>query len=190
LSFVGTLLPSPDSSKRKSYKINHHEHHSRNTKTSSHKANKLTMGLFSSTKIPQPPLPNIIIDLSTPSDKVFRPHDVVSGNIIFVPTVPIIPRAIEVSLFGQSLVWYRTDTTTSSNSRDYHHWRDNAPLFEVTTNVVPAFDLKAPTFAPGETYTYPFQFQLPAGTGNSRVGQYKNNGDTRWTVRPHLLPPR
>lgn len=148
------------------------------------------MGLFSSSKIPKPALPKISIRLSTPSEKVFKPDDVVSGYVAFAPTVPIVPHAIEVSLFGQSLVWLRTGANAGKGSTtDYHHWRDNAPLFEVTTNVLPAFDSKAPTLQPGEKYTYPFQFQFPAGTGNSRFGQYNKDEDMRWTVGPHLLPP-
>ena len=150
------------------------------------------MGLFSSSKLPQPPLPNIAIHLYSPSEKLFRPDEDVAGHISFTPVAPIAPRALEVSLFGQSLVWHRTSHSTSngtSSSTDYHHWRDNAPLFEVATNVLPPFETHAPTLDVGETYTFPFSIRFPAGTSNNRSGQYKEDDDTIWTVEPHDLPP-
>jgi hypothetical protein len=146
------------------------------------------MGLFSSTKIPQPSLPDIAIHLYSPTDKIFRPDELVSGHVNFTPTVPIAPRAIEVSLFGQSLIWHRT-SSSSNDSTDYYHWRDNAPLFEISTNVLPAGEPHAPALSVGETYIYPFNFRFPARTGNTRFGQYKEDTDELWTVRPHDLPP-
>jgi hypothetical protein len=145
------------------------------------------MGLFSS-PIPQPPLPKIAIDLYCSNDKVFRPDELVSGRVTFTPVAPIAPRALEVSLFGESLVWYRT-STSSGDSTDYHHWRDNAPLFEIATDVIQTSDSKALILQPGETYIYPFNFRFPAGTNRSRACQYKNNADELWTVAPHDLPP-
>ncbi|KAF2028838.1 hypothetical protein EK21DRAFT_68929, partial [Setomelanomma holmii] len=145
------------------------------------------MGLFSSSKIPQPPLPDIAIHLYSPAEKVFRPDEFVSGHVSFTPIIPIVSRALETSLFGKSLVWYRT-SSSSESSTDYYHWRDNAPLFEVTTNLLPS-SRKPTTLEVGETYIYPFSFRFPAGTGNSRIGQYKKTDDERWTVGPHDLPP-
>lgn len=142
----------------------------------------------SSSKIPQRPLPNILIDLSTPPDKVYRPADIVNGNITLAPNVPLAPDAIEVSLFGKSLVWYRT-ATVINNVAHHWHWRDNGPLFEITSNVLPNPHTAAPLLASGKTYTYPFQFRFPASGSNSRSGQYKNDHDTRWTVDHHMLPP-
>ncbi|KAH7380302.1 hypothetical protein DE146DRAFT_624675, partial [Phaeosphaeria sp. MPI-PUGE-AT-0046c] len=147
------------------------------------------MGLFSSPKLPQPPLPDIEIHLSNPTDKVFRPDDVVNGWIAFAPVVPIAPHAIVTSLWGHAQIWHRTSHSNNNKTTDYHHWRDNAPLFEVSTNVLQTPDSKPVTLQPGQTYTYPFQFRFPLGTANSRVGQYKNDADERWTVGPHNLPP-
>ncbi|OAK95424.1 hypothetical protein IQ06DRAFT_329420 [Phaeosphaeriaceae sp. SRC1lsM3a] len=143
----------------------------------------------SSSKLPQPPLPNIEIHLSSPADKVFRPDDIVSGWIAFTPTVPIAPRAIVASLWGYTQIWHRTSHSTSNNSTDYYHWRDNAPLFEVETNVLHTPDSKPSTLNPGQLYSYPFQFRFPLGTANSRLVQYKDNADPRFTVGPHQLPP-
>ncbi|KAH5540893.1 hypothetical protein HBI56_081150 [Parastagonospora nodorum] len=142
----------------------------------------------SSSKIPQPPLPDILIDLSTPPDKVYRPDDVVTGNITLVPSVPLVPDAIEVSLFGKSLVWYRA-ATVINNVTHYWHWRDDRPLFEITSIVLPNVHTAAPILASGESYTYPFQFRFPSSVSNSRSGQYENDHGTRWTVDHHLLPP-
>lgn len=146
------------------------------------------MGLFS-TKYPQPPLPDIGIHLSNPADKVYRPDDIVNGWVTFTPTVPIAPRAIVASLWGHAQIWHRTSHTNSNNSSDYHHWRDNAPLFEVQTNILQTSDSKPSTLEVGRTYTYPFQFRFPIGTANNRGGQYQNDADARWTVGPHQLPP-
>ncbi|KAJ4376226.1 hypothetical protein N0V83_001509 [Neocucurbitaria cava] len=154
------------------------------------------MGIFSSSKLPQPPLPDLAIHLSAPAQKVFQPDDIVTGHISFTSVVPIIPRVLEVSLFGQSLVWHRTSHSNSNNTTDYHHWRDKAPLFEVATNVLSSSNLSGKkegalscAYEPGQTYTFPFSFRFPAGTGNTRFGQYKNEADERWTVTPHDLPP-
>jgi hypothetical protein len=119
-----------------------------------------------SSKIPQPPLPDILIDLSAPPDKVYRTDDIVTGNITLVPSVPLVPDAIEVSLFGKSLVWYCT-ATVINNVTHYWHWRDNGPLIEITLNVLPNLHTTAPILASGESYTYPFQFRFPSSVSNS-----------------------
>lgn len=152
------------------------------------------MGLFNSSKIPQKPLPDLAIHLYFPTDKVFQPDDVVSGHITLIPIESITPQAIEVSLFGRSLVWHRTSHRNQNETTDYHHWRDNAPLFEVTQNVLPGamttgISMESSILKAGATYTFPFQFRFPKGTGNSRVGQYEKNTDERWTIQPHNLPP-
>ncbi|KAF1945986.1 hypothetical protein EJ02DRAFT_451091 [Clathrospora elynae] len=147
------------------------------------------MGLFSSSKIPQPPLPNLAIHLHNPTDKVFRPDDVVTGHIELTPVTSITPEAILVSLFGQSLIWHRTSSNDMNNHTTYHHWRDNAPLFEVTEELVRSRDTKLRTLEPGRRYTFPFSFRFPRGTGNTRAGQYKQDSDERFTIYPHDLPP-
>jgi hypothetical protein len=108
-------------------------------------------------------------------------------TLYFSPTDPIKHRAIKVSLFGQSLVWLRADANTSTSSTNYEYWRDKAPLFEIAANVLPFFHSNASTLQPGDTYSYPFQFCVPASTGNSRVGQHEEDADKRWTVPSHLL---
>jgi hypothetical protein len=150
------------------------------------------MGIFSSNKIPQPPLPDIALHLYCPTDKIFRPDELVSGHVSFTPVAPIAPHALEVSLFGQSLIWHRTThsrSTGNTSSTDYHHWRDHAPLFEVITSVLPPWDPQAPALAVGQNYTYPFSFYFPNGTSNTRFGQYKDDSDELWTSGPHDLPP-
>ncbi|KAH7385961.1 hypothetical protein BKA66DRAFT_461235 [Pyrenochaeta sp. MPI-SDFR-AT-0127] len=152
------------------------------------------MGFFkSSPKIPQPPLPNLAIHLYGPTDKVFKPDDIVTGHIALTPIVSITPQVIEVSLFGQSMIWYRVGhKNQKSNTTSYSHYRDNAPLFEVAENVLPNHSSEGKllnTFDPGQTYTFAFGFRFPAGTGNSRFGQYKQDVDERWVVTPHDLPP-
>ena len=42
---------------------------------------------------------------------------------------------------------------------------------------------------PGQTYTFPFSFRFPAASGNNRHNLYENDGDERWTIQPHILPP-
>jgi hypothetical protein len=149
------------------------------------------MGITTS-GIPQPPLPDLTIHLSTPPDTLFRPYSIVTGHVTLVPVVPIAPRAIQISLFGQALVWYRTSRhypVFAGFRTEYHHWRDNAPLLEDARNMLQAFNSEPPTLEVGHTYTYPFYFRSPAGTPNSREGQYKEDADERWVVEPHDLPP-
>jgi hypothetical protein len=110
----------------------------------------------STSKIPQPPLPFIYVRLSTPPDTVFRPYSVITGEITLTPIVAIAPHAIEVSLFGQALTWYRVWFGDSHGNRLYKHWRDNAPLFEATSNLLPTCDSGQQTLEAGHTYTYPF----------------------------------
>jgi hypothetical protein len=163
------------------------------------------MGLFSSRKIPQPPLPDLAVHIHDAADKVYRPDDVVSGQIVLKPVAFIEPEALEVSLFGQSLIWYRTSSTSrnsdgSSGSTSYSHWRDNAPLFEETQDILHAVtamsnDEKkgkqqvASRFEAGQTYTFPFKFTFPSETSNTRYGQYKNDSDKKYDIGPHDLPP-
>ncbi|KAG9194218.1 hypothetical protein G6011_04253 [Alternaria panax] len=129
------------------------------------------MGLFSSSKIPQPPLPDLTIHLHHAAERVYRPDDIVKGHIVLAPVASIKPEALRVSLFGQSLVWHRRDVG-SNNTTDYHHWRDNAPLFEVFQDILHAANANEDNkekqqaiskFEPGQTYTFPFQFTFPAG---------------------------
>ncbi len=63
------------------------------------------MGLFKSSNLPQPPLPDLAIHLYHPADKVYKPDDIVAGHVDLTPVVPITPFAIEASLFGNSLIW-------------------------------------------------------------------------------------
>lgn len=149
------------------------------------------MGLFGSSKAPPPPLPNLSIYLSTPLEKVFQPDETVSGTITLTPAIPITPQALEVTLFGQSLIWYRTTQPGTSRPgtiqrNQYIHFRDNAPLFNVTTNILPP---QTGTLQPGQPLTLPFNIRFPLGTGNKRLGQYRRDSDERWTVGPHNLPP-
>jgi hypothetical protein len=65
----------------------------------------------------------------------------------FIPVNLKAPYAIKVSFLGQALIWYRTNHSSGQNSTQHLHWRDNAPQFEVATNVLPAQDLKAPVLA-------------------------------------------
>jgi hypothetical protein len=148
------------------------------------------MRFFRSSKLSQPPLPNLSIHLDTSSDKVFRPDELVTGQMILTPIVPITPHAIEVSLYGQSLVWHRTGHGGGGQTAaKYYHWRDNAPLFEVCTNVLSTSHTTTSRFEPNQAYNFPFSFRFPVSTGNSRLGQYKKNGDERWAIGPHFLPP-
>lgn len=168
------------------------------------------MGLFSSNKPPQPPTPDLTIHIYGTEEKCYKPNDYVSGHVILTPVESMRPQALEVSLFGQSLVWLRT-SSNDGNHTTYYHYRDNAPLFEVTTDVLPNRGLdsnqyhdnsigehiekmeKGPPdtddFQPGQSYTFPFSFRFPEGTGNSRLSSYKQADDGRWTVDPHKLPP-
>jgi hypothetical protein len=153
----------------------------------------------SSSKIPRPPLPIINIRLSSPPGTVFRPYSVVTGHIDLTPVAPIAPHAIEVSLFGQALIWYRESRYAGNGIGGgtvyYLHYRDNAVLFEATSNILPAFDSVPPTLESGHTYTYPFLLQFPAVTPNFRRGQYKKDRIGKWEKwetwedGPHNLPP-
>jgi hypothetical protein len=143
----------------------------------------------SSSTIPQPPLPFISVRLSTPPDTVFRPYSVITGEIALTPIVAIAPHAIEVSLFGQALIWYRKMRYTSNGGAFYYHWRDNAPLFEATSNLLPISASGQQTLEAGHTYTYPFLLQFPAVTPNYRRSQYKKDRFEQWEVGPHNLPP-
>lgn len=75
---------------------------------------------------------------------------------------------------------------------NYWHYRDNAPLFEVSDNVLQtgaAAKEKGPiTLQAGQNYLYPFSFRFPKGTGNSRLIQYKDPNDERFVSGPHDLP--
>ncbi|KAF2822245.1 hypothetical protein CC86DRAFT_301149, partial [Ophiobolus disseminans] len=119
---------------------------------------------------------------------VARPPKSVLPHVSFTPVAFIAPRALEVSLFGHSLIWHRT-SHKNGNSTEYHHWQDNALLFEVAKNVLPAEEMNTPTLEVGHTYTFPFHFRFPARTSNTRLGRYKEDGDELWTVTPHELPP-
>jgi hypothetical protein len=146
------------------------------------------MGLFSSSKIPLPPIPHFDIVLHN-QKKTYRPGDIVRGHIALTPIIPISPYALNVSLFGQSLIWHRVDVSSSDKPSDYHHWRDNAPLFEVADDVLHAKDKGPSDLLPRQTYQFPFEFRLPKGTGNARFGQYKNDADVKFSIGPHDLPP-
>jgi len=136
----------------------------------------------SSTKAP---LPGLSLYLDSSQDKVFKPNDIVSGRVIIVTPHIITPQAVEVTLWGESKVWIRTQSSDSNNSTDYKHYRDNAPLFAVTSNL-----LSGPCqFVPDQSYTFPFSFRIPEGTDFNRNGCYENSNDGRWTVFPHKLPP-
>jgi hypothetical protein len=143
------------------------------------------MGLFSKSKRDATPAPVLHVNLNTPQDHVFKPNDTVSGHITLSTPTPLQPQAIEASLWGHSLVWTRHGYKKNENSTyDYHHYRDNVPLFSIVLNVLTEKHLQ-----PGQTYTFPFQFVFPQGTNTSRVGGYKDCNDSRWTVHPHELPP-
>jgi hypothetical protein len=143
------------------------------------------MGIFSKSKKNSAPVPTINVNLNTSQDHVFKPNDIVSGHITLSTPIPLSPQAIEASLWGHSSVWTRHTQHKSDNTTDdYHHYRDNVPLFNITFNVLTEKHLQ-----PGRTYTFPFQFSFPEGTNTSRVGGYKDDNDSRWTVHPHRLPP-
>jgi hypothetical protein len=143
----------------------------------------------SSPNIPQPPRPFINVRLSTPSGTVFRPYSVVTGEIALTPITDIAPHAIEVSLIGQAVIWYRLRYSNNQGVAFYKHWRDNAPLFEATSNLLPISDSEQRTLEAGHTYTYPFLLQFPEVTPNCRRGQYKKDRFELWAVGPHNLPP-
>ncbi|KAF2788920.1 hypothetical protein K505DRAFT_254397, partial [Melanomma pulvis-pyrius CBS 109.77] len=142
------------------------------------------MGFFKSNKEPQPPLPALFISLTSQEDTVFKPNDTVSGHLTLTTPLPITPQAIEVSLWGKSKTWIRT-STKRNNTTSYKHYRDDVSLFDVTSNLFPAPHL----LSPEQTYIFPFSFRVPEGTGVNRSGCYEKDGDERWTVFPHKLPP-
>ncbi|ORY14468.1 hypothetical protein BCR34DRAFT_560510 [Clohesyomyces aquaticus] len=143
------------------------------------------MGLFKSSKhVPQEPLPSLELHLLDDPDRVFKPDETVAGHIVLTTPIPIKPQALEVTLWGKSETWIRTEHK-SENSTTYYHYRDHAPLFDVTSNVAP----KGETFVPGQVYKFPFGFRVPAGTGYERSGIYEKPQDGVWTVGPHNLPP-
>ncbi|KAF2643737.1 hypothetical protein P280DRAFT_376916, partial [Massarina eburnea CBS 473.64] len=156
------------------------------------------MGLFGK-KPPPEPLPTLTTHLHTPADKIFKPNDTVSGYVTLVTPIPINPLAVEISFWGLSSVWLRTSHSTNNNSTDYTHYRDNAVLFDLTFDALTKLNEKeisssesppsAGLLVPGQTYTYPFQFRVPEGTGFNRSGFYKLDTDERWTISPHHLPP-
>ncbi|KAF1962177.1 hypothetical protein CC80DRAFT_386640, partial [Byssothecium circinans] len=168
------------------------------------------MGIFSK-KPPPGPLPTLTVHLHTPADKVFKPNDTVSGYVTLVTPIPINPQAVEISFWGMSRVWLRTSSSNStSKSTDYTHYRDNAPLFDICFNALanqqpqpqgqqdqkndnpqnpPSHQQPNPLLLPNQTYTYPFSFRVPEGTGFNRTGYYKTDTDPRFTILPHNLPP-
>ncbi|KAF2867650.1 hypothetical protein BDV95DRAFT_670992 [Massariosphaeria phaeospora] len=146
------------------------------------------MGLFGSSKDKGPyvPLPELSLQLANPPDKVFKPDSTVSGHITLIVPQPINPQAIEVSLWGLSKVWLRRDVSSSDKSSEYHHWRDHAPFFTVSHNLL---EKPQQQLVPGQAYTFPFSFRVPEATANYRAGFYKQDNDGRWTSAPHALPP-
>ncbi|KAF2451823.1 hypothetical protein P171DRAFT_12430 [Karstenula rhodostoma CBS 690.94] len=142
------------------------------------------MGLFSSNKKPLPALPILALHLTNSQDKVFKPNDTIQGHVTLSTPTPILPQAIEVSLWGHSSVWLRTSSGTG-NDTTYRHYRDNVPLFDVIFNLF----TQPQQLQPGQSYSFPFQFRVPEGTSSHRIGGYKDDMDARWTVQPHHLPP-
>lgn len=147
------------------------------------------MGLFGSSKPPEPQ-PVLFFKFTHPQEQIFEPDSVVSGHVALTTPIPISPQAIEVSLFGFAKVWIR-ENHSSNNSTNYHHFRDNAPLFNLTYNLLgpPPKAGQPEQLLPGQIYRYPFSIRFPAGTGNNRTGLYRDSNDTRWTTLPHSLPP-
>lgn len=143
------------------------------------------MGLFKSSKKESGPLPNLALHVAAPKEKVFKPNDNVSGHISLNTPVPINPQAIEVSFWGRSTVWIRVENSHDNKSSDYDHYRDNAPLFDVTFNLLQ----HSQQLQPGQDYTFPFNFRVPEGTDTNRTGCYKHDSNDPWTVLPHHLPP-
>jgi hypothetical protein len=146
------------------------------------------MGFFTSSKEPKPSLPSLALHLTSKQETVFRPNDIISGRIELVTPLPITPQAIEVTFWGESKTWIRTTSnsnSTGSTTRNYRHYRDNAPLFTLTSNLLP----KAAELLPEQIHAFPFSFRVPEGTGINRSGCYEDDTDARWTVFPHNLPP-
>jgi hypothetical protein len=145
------------------------------------------MGFFKIKKDNQPQIPitNLFLHLANPVDKVFKPYDTVSGHVVLTVAQPITPEAIEVSLWGLSTVWIRTSHSNSNDSTDYKHYRDHAPLFTVTFNLLP----KPQTLNVGQEYKFDFSLRVPERTAATQAQQYKSSNDNRWTTCPHQLPP-
>jgi hypothetical protein len=184
--YTNTKVDSSDSSLHLSADLAFKESftHTEARKRSISKHIPLTMGLFSSNKKPSPALPILAVQLANPEDKVFKPNDTIQGHVTLSTPTPILPQAIEVSLWGHSSVWLRTSSGTGSDTT-YSHYRDNVPLFEVTFNIF----TQPQQLQPGQSYSFPFQFRVPEGTSSHRIGGYKDDMDARWTVQPHHLPP-
>lgn len=132
--------------------------------------------------------------MHSPADKIFHPNDLVTGHVTLKPITPLFPKAIYVTLFSNSSLWHRVDC--GQNPTNYLHYRDNAPLFEVSEDVMQSGTAatwrktnNGPTLLPGQTYNHRFEFRFPARTSNVRIGQYKDDADTRFVVGPHDLPP-
>ncbi|KAF2122605.1 hypothetical protein BDV96DRAFT_2684 [Lophiotrema nucula] len=143
------------------------------------------MGIFSRSKTPEAPLPHLSLSLTTTEEHIFRPNDTVSGNVELSAPYSLTPQAVEVSLWGLSKVWIRTSSSSSNNSTDYTHYRDDAPLFTVTFNLFP----QPYALLPDQVYNFPFNFRVPEGTGFNRTECYKNPQDDPYNVLPHHLPP-
>ncbi|KAF2804837.1 uncharacterized protein BDZ99DRAFT_467087 [Mytilinidion resinicola] len=146
------------------------------------------MGLFSSSKSDQPqtPLPSLELRLAHSKDTVIKPGNTITGELTLSTTVPITPQSIEVAFWGQSQTWLRTSSSTN-NSTTYYHFRDQAPLFTVTCDVLPKTDGGA--LLPGQPYVMPFTFTTPMGTGFNRAEVYKHPEDPVFIIGPHDLPP-
>lgn len=140
------------------------------------------MGVFRSHKHRVPPPPIFDLHLSTPQDRVLKPNDIIRGHVTLLTQTPIPPQAIEASFWGHSSAWLRT-SSSSDTSTSYRHYRDNVPLFNVT------FNLLDQQIHPGQEHCFPFEFRVPESTSSHRLGGYKDDLDTRWTVQPHHLPP-
>ncbi|KAF9739758.1 hypothetical protein PMIN06_011829 [Paraphaeosphaeria minitans] len=142
------------------------------------------MVFFSSSKKTSPALPIFALHLSNAQDKVFKPNETIQGHVTLSTPTPISPQAIEVSLWGHSSVWLRTSSGTGTDTT-YRHYRDNVPLFDVALNIF----TQSQQLEPGQSYSFPFKFRVPEGTGSHRIGGYKDDMDASWTVQPHHLPP-
>ncbi|KAF2014892.1 hypothetical protein BU24DRAFT_423790 [Aaosphaeria arxii CBS 175.79] len=147
------------------------------------------MGFFRSKREPEGPVPTIGLQLASPPEVVFKPNDNVSGTVTIDTPIPVNPSAVEVSFWGESKTWIRTSSSNNNSSgttsTSYTHYRDHAPLFTVTLNLLE----KPQQLVPGQTYSYPFNFRVPEGTGFNRSDCYKNPNDERWVSLPHQLPP-
>jgi hypothetical protein len=148
------------------------------------------MGFLSSSKSEPSsvPHPSLELHLEHLKDTVIKPGDTVSGHVQLSTTTTINPIAVEVAFWGQSQTWIRKESSSSTSSfTDYYHYRDLAPLFTVTRNVLP--QSKEAAHIPGQAYTMPFTFAMPTGTALNRAHCYQHPEDGVWTVSPHALPP-